>query len=268
MSFLPFGQNTFVLREQPYLSRIDQHENNVTANNYVMIAYKPGQPLQAAELNEIQENFYRMNSLTQTMNYNWLGGPGVVWDKDYGTGSTIIPDNTVGVGEDDGSTLTVHGPGWAGATPLYPFRDPHASDPSSAGTEMVEAIVSDTGINFTFKSGWYLVESADEQNLQGLKIWVHLNENVTLDNQPTSGNEYNVGIITTKKTVTSSDDPSLSDQSGSEDPITSATADRIQIADITANSSVVSSLLSPIFKIIPARREIRYMNNLLFKTWS
>jgi len=264
MSFTPFGPDSFILQKEPYLSRVDQHEispSDGNSQNYVMLGYVPAQPLQAAELNEIQEHFYRMRSLSDTMNFNWSGGPGKIWDENYPNGS-IIPTNAIGIGQEHPDGLSVHGPGWPGTTPLYPFNDPHRD--SSSGSNMIDISIGST-ITFNFYPGWYLMESRSG-TLQALKIWTHLNETKTLTGMPTSGTEYNVGFSFSSNIVTSSDDPSLGDQTGAGS-YSSISSDRIQIASIIANTSGIDPNVSAIFKIIPNNGEIRYMNNLLFKTW-
>ena len=270
MSFKPFGNNSFVLANSPYHSRVDQHENNPPndiARNYSMAAYKPGQPLQSGELNEVQEHFYRMMSLTTQMNHNWLAGPGLLWDADYGTDDSIIPENAVGVGQNDGTGLTVHGPGWAGTTPLYPFNDP--SD-TSTNTNIIEVVMGGSNITVVCKIGWYLVEPISGE-LEGMKIWVHNNTDLTLENLPKDGQNYNVGFKVSVHYIDSSEDPSLKDQTGSGSPMTAATADRIQlrINDISSNDSSAS----PILKVYTngstlAPQQVRYMNNLLIKDWA
>ena len=51
----PFSAG-FPLKPTPFKSRTEQHLNN--SKNYFAVAFKPGFPLQASELNEIQEIFY------------------------------------------------------------------------------------------------------------------------------------------------------------------------------------------------------------------
>lgn len=85
---LPFSNSTnFPLNGITYGSRTQSNIDNT--KNYVFLGFKPGFPLQASELNEIQENFYAQQTLTSEMIYNW-------------------------------SNLGVSGPGWWGATPIKP----------------------------------------------------------------------------------------------------------------------------------------------------
>ena len=78
------------LVNEPYNSRVATNNGE-----YQLVAFRPGYPLQASELNEIQEQIYLQQSLTAMMWANWCT---------FKVAST--PDST--------------GPGWAGATPLQP----------------------------------------------------------------------------------------------------------------------------------------------------
>lgn len=86
-----------------YGSRV---ENQINSNkNYALLAFKPGFPLQASELNEIQEIFYTQQALSAEMVSNWIGsgskGPG--WN-----GITPLNPNLL----DKVETTVVLSPGW------------------------------------------------------------------------------------------------------------------------------------------------------------
>jgi len=121
MTTPPFGSTT-PLSESPFLSRLPLFTLNTgdVVNNYPLVAFKPGFPLQAAELNEIQENFAIQQTLSNTLLTNWLT---------YGTSAELT-----------GSPTDIYtGPGWNGAIPL----DPAYVTASTAGVV--------AGI------GWYLI---------------------------------------------------------------------------------------------------------------
>lgn len=122
MTTPPFGPTT-PLSESPFLSRLPLFTLNTggaAVNNYPLVAFKPGFPLQAAELNEIQENFAIQQTLSNTLLTNWLT---------YGTSAELT-----------GHPTDVYtGPGWNGAIPL----DPAYITASAAGVV--------AGI------GWYLI---------------------------------------------------------------------------------------------------------------
>jgi hypothetical protein len=64
----PFNQN-------PFRSRVESQID--TSKNYYAVAFKPGYPLQASELNEMQEIFYVQNTLTTSLinsSTGWTAG--------------------------------------------------------------------------------------------------------------------------------------------------------------------------------------------------
>lgn len=117
MTITPFNSD-FPLAQNPFRSRIGSQIDDI--KNYYAVAFKPGYPLQASELNEMQEIFYVQQSLTQTMMSTWLS-------------QDVL--NSAG-----GAPVT--GPGWEGCTPLDPTLITYIS-----------------GV-LTCKIGWYLVKSS------------------------------------------------------------------------------------------------------------
>jgi len=67
----PFNQN-------PFRSRVESQIN--ASKNYYAVAFKPGFPLQASELNEMQEIFYVQNTLNAGVLFSWVGSGTVPWD--------------------------------------------------------------------------------------------------------------------------------------------------------------------------------------------
>jgi hypothetical protein len=57
------------LGRSPYLSRFSQFETE--DQNYVFIGFTPGLALQAAELNEVQDNFHKTTTLNSILLSNW-----------------------------------------------------------------------------------------------------------------------------------------------------------------------------------------------------
>jgi hypothetical protein len=99
----PFTNATTPLKNAPYYSRVGNTNliNDLNNVNYPIIAFKPGYALQASELNEIQDNFYIQQTLSNTLLNNW-----------WKTGNNI---NLTGT-----ETSPLYGPGWEGAIPLSP----------------------------------------------------------------------------------------------------------------------------------------------------
>jgi hypothetical protein len=119
----PFNTNT-PLSLFPYNSRNGENEFSQfsASKNYILHGFKPGNALQASELNEIQENFYKNLTLHNILLKNWL----FIGSQAFVSGVATQP---------------IRGPSWSGAVPLDPFRDVNFSD----------NVIS-------FKKGWYLVD--------------------------------------------------------------------------------------------------------------
>ena len=118
----PF-QNNSPLSRYPYNSRTSKNEFSTIsdAKNYILHGFKPGNALQASELNEIQENFYKNLTLNNHLLQNWIF-----------IGS---PDFTSGNGD------PIKGPSWIGAVPFDPFKS-----------------INVFNSTITFKKAWYLVD--------------------------------------------------------------------------------------------------------------
>lgn len=118
---MKFPFNNTPLKSFPYNSRVSTNEFNtlLPSKNYVFVAFTPGSALQASELNEIQETFYKNTTLYNILFKNWLLVNGMT----------------------SGNTGPVSGPSWIGAVPLDPINS-----------------VSVISNNITFKKDWYLVD--------------------------------------------------------------------------------------------------------------
>ena len=118
----PFKGNT-PLSLYPYNSRTStiEFQSAQAAANYILHGFKPGNALQASELNEIQENFYKNLTLSNHLLLNWI----FVGSEDFTSGN------------DD----PVRGPSWIGAVPFDPFKS-----------------ISVSSNVITFKKAWYLVD--------------------------------------------------------------------------------------------------------------
>lgn len=125
---LPFS-DSFSLTPAPFNSRVSDQIDQI--KNYYAVAFKPGYPLQASELNEIQEIFYVQQTLTQTMISNWMSA-GVI----------------LGVN-------AVTGPGWDGCTPINPNLITY-----TAGTNTL-----------TFGLGWYLIKKTNVNGGIGVWVY-------------------------------------------------------------------------------------------------
>ena len=218
------GNNpSFPLTSSPFNSRVESElsfaggggENS--PKNYQFVAYRPGFPLQASELNEIQEHFQMQMTLSLNMMNSWItSGAGPMWhgyDKDIpGDGVAFnavdesIPNTGLGMGGgsvgdvvDHNKQYAISGPGWRGSTPLWPFECPYVpTDLSGYGGKLVEASMNLNTLTIQFYSGWYLVDlpqinpdTSDASFISGLKHWVYLDTNFP-DDRPDP--HYSVSI--------------------------------------------------------------------------
>lgn len=108
--------NKTTLGRSPFLSRFTEFES--TDENYVFIGFTPGLALQAAELNEIQDNFHKVSTLNSILNANWT-----LYCIKKGTEALENIDSFL----------------WDGVVPLSPSM----------------VTISDNTV--TFSSGWYYV---------------------------------------------------------------------------------------------------------------
>jgi hypothetical protein len=323
------GNPSFPLSSSPYYSRTE--DKNVrflsedelsNRKNYQFVAFRPGFSLQASELNEMQENMQMQMSLSITMMHNWItSGSGYLWsgwdvdspvgegDKWNGDTSDLPPNTGIGVGGDltsAGSPFhdqnwVVSGPGWKGATPLYPFKSPYQGD---GGKKLVEVIkFTDTEATIKFNPGWYLVEarawwngtlSEQPPHVSGLKHWVYLDDNTIGD-----GGEISVGYSTETKSIVvglvvdsefmeccsgvDGCDDTLADNASGFPNSASCGASRYRLSiteathvfcqddnwgdeDNESSDFADRERMNPVCVIRPDDNTIRYINNLVIKT--
>lgn len=232
-----FTSTDFPLSNTPYNSRVELSEITGTSiKNYCQVAFRPGFPLQASELNEIQDIFFLNQTLTSTMFNLWM--------------------------TTDQTTTSFPAPGWFGCTPLWPEK--FLNDDMGPVTNLCyyEQINSST-IRLTANPGWYYVH----MKKSGLKHWYYLNTKLISENiTPTTNIEY-VGMNFTYQTINSVLDPSLNDNSGSNSIGSPAGASRIKI-NIESNTNLSKQTdftlvdFSPMFKVsLNSTPNVLYMNN-------
>jgi len=301
----PFDKdNHWPFSNSPYSSRTLQHEINPSdtapqlgsPSNYVLSGFRPGYPLQAAELNEIQDRFYLQQSLTITMMHNWItSSVSSMWDSLVESGSRNLDGFTRGIGDGESAgsgTLAVSAPGWRGVCPLYPFAisDSTYNQAGSWATRQVSITDSGGNIQIRFNPGWYLAELFDDETttpaqINGLKYWIlsDTEYNVTV---PKSGTGTTVvGLNTNYETVSAcqgevcngwghpngATDISLNDEAeGGTYNVNTGGADRYRLyfTGAGADNLGAGANASPVLKVLHDRQEVRYMNNLLIYKWS
>jgi len=216
---------SFPLSPSPYFSRVEDKnvifeagEDVSDFNNYQFVAFRPGFSLQASELNEMQENMQLQMSLSIAMMHNWItSSASYLWngwnedshtsegDEADGVTDDFPPNTGIGVGGGDGpndydigsgmpsdKAYSVSGPGWRGATPLYPFKTPYVGEDITSQVAIEKnADGADGSYRFKFNPGWYLVEMRDywtgandevqPAGISGLKHWVYLESTKYVD---------------------------------------------------------------------------------------
>ena len=324
--FYSGGVPSFPLTPGPYHSRVEDQRVAFDGGlsgidrpkNYQFVAFRPGFALQASELNEIQEHFQMQLTLSMSMMHNWItSGRGVLWnsysENSWSEGGTNVdtsqPDTGIGVGGLVGDFGTTHdadyvisGPGWRGATPLYPFENPY---PGPGGGEVGKLVdVSDSApttpdqgqITISFRSGWYLTEVRDvwggedsgPQNVSGMKHWVYLDtdqdlsndSNYTITIDKSTSTVYGIGLITNSRYVgcqqdLSDDpyDPDLADNAAGVPNSAACGASRYEVFFDGSRASLATDTASKdktslCVKVDTQNREVRYMNNLLLYKWN
>jgi len=134
----PFNKTP--LSEFPFNSRVFENEIlGSTAANYVLVAFRPGQALQASELNEIQENYYKDLTLHSILMRNWIGV----------TGSSF-------------------GPSWTGAVPLQTTSCTTQNDTLSVGKDWY--LIDDSGFKFWIYNNEPRSASASNNHFIALEI--------------------------------------------------------------------------------------------------
>ena len=318
-------EGSFPLSPSPYYSRTEDKnvifetgEGVSDFNNYQFVAFRPGFSLQASELNEIQENMQLQMSLSIAMMHNWITSSasylwngwsnqshtseGDVADGDFGD----FPPNTgIGVGGGDGPIdaslgmsspgYSISGPGWRGATPLYPFKTPYVGDNITSQVAIEKNL--DDSYKFKFNPGWYLVEVRDywtgvntesqPAGVSGLKHWVYLESTKSVDiskNDLESAKHTVIGLDVSSKYIQccsdeASCDADLADNASGIPNSNSCGADRyaLSINDATSaksdsvggwsaneiqNREKINAVLY-IEKSDPNVLTARYMNNLM-----
>lgn len=220
MSLKPFSQDQGTpLSPGPYFSRISTQEFTDPASNppdnYVLVGFRPGYALQAAELNEIQEKFYLQQTLMATMISNWsgLGDP--------------------------------FGPGW-GQNDAEPQAGDGGAKERNGLTPLSPSMISVNGNTITFSQGWYLtqipkfdtsVEGGEDKEIN-FKVWIYSSEDLTADisGAAGAGGTY-LGFDIVQEFITEEEDPGLGDPSNAvANTIPGATRYKLSVNGIVQNT--------------------------------
>lgn len=257
MSTYPYNNPipTFPLSVSPYNSRVTFSEIvSSPSKNYPLVAFRPGFPLQASELNEIQETLLLNQTLTNFM---------------YGSWTTQMS------GETNYSL-----PGWKGSIPLWPKKmEIPNEDPSYnmfyyenvSGAQSNTLTPAETAlVTITAKAGWYYVYNKKI----GMKSWVYLSQDLVSNPINVGPNNSYIGFATRHSFVNASADGSLYDNSSLNDSSSSpAGASRMKITIqqlfVSSNPNLTDIQISPHFyDFSPIAKisdslvgTVQYMNN-------
>lgn len=174
------------LSSDPYFSRSFDNLDTADFKNYYITGFKPGYPLQASELNEVQEQFYVQQTLNNTCMNLW-----------WGTGGYT-------------------GPFWEGATPLTPLKS----------TDITPVVGSASIKNITVPSsserpGWFFlnlplnssVRTRNPSTHPLVGVWFYTPNSFTFTNVNLN-TPATYGLFIKSEKVTYSEDPTLSDNAG------------------------------------------------------
>lgn len=107
----PFG--TLPLNTSLYGSRVDEFTSRNPAANYVLAGYRPGYALQASELNELQEQFYVQNTLSNLSLNSWLSYGYSTYPAPFWNGTTpYSPTNIQIVTGGNAASIVTLTSGW------------------------------------------------------------------------------------------------------------------------------------------------------------
>lgn len=213
MAIAPFGDQ-FILDTPTYGSRTSDFISRPV--NYFITGFKPGFALQASELNELQEQFYVQQTLSNRCIFNWLSDT-TVSRKPFWEGCTPLATNLVSITNNTNSITFTFSAGW------YYLNDK------------------------TYTSENIKVNS-------GFGIWIYNSQATSTTIEKTSvqasSNPSKLGFVYVKDYISSSDDETLNDNANSTNVLMSVPgADRIQIKNLGAAVYSTQTLFSEICNI-------------------
>jgi hypothetical protein len=244
MTTFPFNTTPlpeFPLTSFPYNSRTSVSNIVNDTKNHGMVAFRPGFPLQASELNEIQDIIFLNNTLTTTM---------------YGLWTT------------EGETNSI--PGWLCSIPLWPQKNSILNaDPTENLIYQENTTINGGTVNavtIVARPGWYYVYVKSSS----LRHWIYLPIELRSSEIEITPNDTFVGFKVTYSYVNALTDGTLFDNSATNQIGGSpAGANRVQInidaaslaSTTNINESFNSYYFSPIVKVNSTNvGNVRYLN--------
>jgi len=131
-SITEYGDKTYPLKNSPYLSR--ESINNIFENSNI-VAFNEQKMLQAAELNELQEKFYKNQSLTIQFYNNWFTKNNLLQNA-----TDILGTSGINVDVNPDAVLqSINNPNVNTTTPLNPLSVTVFKDPNNIYTITINA---------------------------------------------------------------------------------------------------------------------------------
>ena len=234
MTTAPFGDQ-FPLADDSgfYNSRVSEFISRPV--NYILTGYKPGYALQASELNELQEQFYLQQTLSNRCLFNWLtstGTPKPFWNgcTPYSPSQVVVANNATNI------TITVNS-GW------YYIIDK------------------------SYLSGGISLNS-------GLGFWTYIKDSIQLDTPKaaisnTTSTPSKFGLIYSIRSINVTEDDTLNDNSNSTNVLMEVPgADRLIIENFSIEKYGSQTLLSDILTITntSGNYTVKYLDGTLITT--
>lgn len=212
------------------------------SKDYSFTAFKPGIALQASEINEFQDRFYKQQTFTVQSYNSWYRKV-----PDYSQITGYLSDPYIsGI--------------WDGAFPLLPNQ--------------INVSWQSNLVTIVLFSGWYNVK------IKGLSTWIFVSSNRVFSFNPEIDAFYSIGVKITTKTINASEDPNdegyeLNDNSLGVISSMTDGASRIYVfietiqAFLTESMSEEYQLLCKVHKSQSGQSfliKIQYPNNYLIKS--
>ncbi len=211
-SITEYGDKTYPLRNSPYLSR--ESINNIFENSNI-VAFNEQKMLQAAELNELQEKFYKNQSLTIQFYNNWFTKNNLLQNATdlLGTSGINVDLNP------DGVLNGINNPNVNTTTPLNPlsvtvFKDPNNIYTITINADYYRVVSNFLIVKFETTSGNTQYIGKNINNVDYINILQNKTTNINLNNML----EEQICFITFRidygNNITCNEYPELKDNSG------------------------------------------------------
>ena len=209
----------------PYNSRV-----GIDPAKYQMVAFRPGYPLQASELNEIQDHIYVQQALTVMMWANWC---------------------TFKVASTTDST----GPGWDGATPLQPSLLTKSGSVLSVNPGWYLCKMKSSQLYFWLYNNLpvtnFSLTAVPDDDYIGFSITT---QGVDADGNPLLSGSF----------IDCQDDPSLEDNAGGASGFCGADRYKVEITAVGTNSTGFATNFVPIVQ--KKTNQFLFLNNTIVGT--